>query len=138
MPNKPRLLQVVHEGKKLAGFLRLRGDEKGTLQVRLERCGTLTGRLVTPDGKPMARASVYCYASEKHHNGLYYESLQPFVQPEKSGRFSIERLAPGLKYELIVVKRPFELEIVGGRPKELTIKSGETKDLGDVKIKPPE
>jgi hypothetical protein len=116
-------------------FLQLRGDEKGTLQVRLERCGTLTGRLVTPDGKPMARAVVICNTSEKHYSGLYYESF-PWVQPDKSGRFSIEELAPGLKYELFFVQRPKELEIVGGRPKELTIKSGETKDLGDLTVKP--
>jgi RNA polymerase sigma factor (sigma-70 family) len=134
-PNKPRLLQFVHEGKKLSGFLRLRGDEKGTLQVRLERCGTLTGRLVTPDGKPMARAKVVYYTSEKQYSGLYYGTFQD-VQPDKSGRFCIEGLAPGLKYELFVGQRFNELEIVGGRPKELTIKSGETKDLGDLTVKP--
>ncbi len=137
VPNKPRLLQFVHEGKKLSGFLRLRGDEKGTLQVRLERCGTLTGRIVTPDGKPMAHAIVICNTSEKQYNGLYYDSF-PWVQPDKSGRFSIEGLAPGLKYELVVIQRPRELEIVGGRPKELTIQSSETKDLGDLTVKPTE
>jgi hypothetical protein len=134
-PNKPRVLQFVHEGKKLSGFLQLRGEEKGTLQVRLERCGTLIGRLVTPEGKPMARAKVVCYTSEKQYSGLYYESFQP-VQPDKSGRFSIEGLAPGLKYELFVGQRFNELEIVGGRPKELTIESGATKDLGDLTVKP--
>jgi RNA polymerase sigma factor (sigma-70 family) len=130
-PNKSRLLQFVHEGKKLSGFLRLRGDEKGALQVRLERCGTLAGRLVTPDGKPMAHAIVVCNTSEKQYSGLYYESF-PWVQPDKSGRFSIEGLAPGLKYELVFIQRPHELEIVGGKPRELTIKSGETKDLGEL------
>ncbi|HTU93116.1 MAG TPA: sigma-70 family RNA polymerase sigma factor [Gemmataceae bacterium] len=135
-PNKPRLVQFAHEGKKLSGFLRLRGNEKGTLQVRLERYGTLTGRLVTPDGKPMARAEVVCHTSEKQYSGIYYAPFQP-LQPVKNGRFSIEGLAPGLKYELSVVKRPYELEIVGGRPK-VTIKSGETKDLGDLQVKPME
>ncbi len=136
-PNKPRLLQFVHEGKKLSGFLRLRGDEKGPLQVRLERCGTLTGRLVTADGKPMARAIVICNTSEKQCSGLSYDSF-PWVQPDKNGRFSIEGLAPGLKYELVVIQRPRELEIVGGRPKELTIKSSAIKDLGDLTVKPME
>jgi hypothetical protein len=134
-PNKPRLLQFVHEGKKLSGFLRLRGDEKDTLQVRLEPCGTLIGRLVTPDGKPMAHAIVVCNASEKHYSGLDYESF-PWVQPDKSGRFSIEGLAPGLKYGLLFIQRPHELEIVGGKPRELAIKSGETKDLGELTSKP--
>jgi RNA polymerase sigma factor (sigma-70 family) len=142
-PNKPRLLQFVHEGKKLAGFLRLRGNEKAPLQVRLDqRWGTLTGRLVRPDGKPIAGAITACYVSgEKHHGDIQYESLQ-FVLPvrsDKNGRFCIEGLASGLKYELHFFKPLFyDLDIVGGRLKELTIKPGETKDLGDLTVKPME
>jgi hypothetical protein len=60
------------------------------------------------------------------------------VQPDESGWFCIEGLAAGLKYELFVVQRFNELEIVGGRPKELTIQSGETKDLGNITVKPKE
>ncbi len=142
-PNKPRLLQFVHEGKKLDGFLRLRGNEKASLQVRLDqRWGTLTGRLARPDGKPIAGAMTACYVSgEKHHGDIQYESLQ-FVLPvrsDKNGRFCIEGLASGLKYELHFFKPLFyDLDIVGGRPKELTIKPGETKDLGDLTVKPRE
>ncbi len=142
-PNKPRLLQFVHAGKKLAGFLRLRGNEKVPLQVRLDqRWGALTGRLVRPDGKPIAGAMTACYVSgEKHHGDQQYESLQ-FVLPVRSdinGRFCIEGLASGLKYELHFFKPLFyDLDIVGGRPKELTIKAGETKDLGDLIVKPRE
>ena len=105
-----------------------------TFAALLEQIGPAND---TPDGKPMAHAIVVCNTSEKHYSGLDYESF-PWVQPDKSGRFSIEGLAPGLKYELVVVQRPRELEIVGGKPKELTIRSGETKDLGDLTVKPME
>jgi RNA polymerase sigma factor (sigma-70 family) len=142
-PNKPRLLQFVHEGKKLAGLLRLRGDEKGLLQVRLEqRWGTLTGRVFTPDAKPMAGARVACYLSEeKHHGEFQYIPLQfvlPFVT-DNEGRFCIEGLIPGLKHELHFFKPLFyDLDIVGGRPKDLMFEPGEPKDLGGLRVKPRE
>jgi hypothetical protein len=123
-PNKQRLLQFVHEGKKLAGHMTLRGDEKAPLAVRLQPWGTLTGRLVTPGGEPLDGARVGCGALG--------------IQTGKGGRFRIEGLAAGLKYNLFITKGFYVRHIAGPEPKDLTIKSGETKDLGDLKIKPVE
>src|SRR5439155_20758875 len=53
-PGEQRLLQFSHKEMKLAGSLVIRGDEKGPLTVKLESAGILTGRFVTPDGKPFA------------------------------------------------------------------------------------
>ena len=136
-PNKPRLLQFVHEGKKLSGFLRLQGDEKGPLQVRLERWGTLTGRLIALEGKPVTRLRTACYPTEKYQGEFMYDPFQR-VQPDANGRFRIDGLAPGLKYDLWVFDGNNHLEIVGGRPKELTFQAGEMKDLGEVQFKPRE
>ena len=49
-----RLLQFSHAEKKLAGSLVVRGDMKGPITVQLGPAGTLTGRFVLPDGKPLA------------------------------------------------------------------------------------
>jgi hypothetical protein len=51
-------------------------------------------------------------------------------RPDKEGKFRIEGLVPGLKYNLSVVKKG---RIVGYAFQDYTIKSGENKDLGDVK-----
>jgi RNA polymerase sigma factor (sigma-70 family) len=125
-PNKPgrRVLEFVHDGRKLAGFLVVKGDEKGPLRVRLEPWGTLTGRLLTPEGEPLTGVAVSC----SDHGGD--------ASPDKDGRFRIEGLTPGWKYTVYVSKEGRSLDIVGGRPKGLTIKPGETKDLGDVRVKP--
>jgi hypothetical protein len=136
-PNKSRLLQFMHKGKKLSGSLALRGDEKGPLQVRLQRWGTLTGRLVTPEGEPLTGVRVDCRTAVKRDGSITYEYSQQ-VPPAKDGRFRIEGLTSGLEYELSVAKGVYTLEIAGEKWKKLTIESGATKDLGELKVKPME
>ena len=50
--------------------------------------------------------------------------------------FRIEGLVPGLKYNLEIIKGIYFLRITGSVIKDLTIKSGETRDLGEVQAKP--
>jgi RNA polymerase sigma factor (sigma-70 family) len=121
---EPRVIEFVHEGKKLAGFVTVQGDERGPLQVRLQPWGILTGRLVTPKGEPLTGARVSCHAGHAY--------------PGKDGRFRIEGLTPGMKYELWVDKDGRTLDIAGGPPKDLKLKAGETKDLGDLHASPTE
>jgi protocatechuate 3,4-dioxygenase beta subunit len=136
-PNKARLLQFRHEGKKLSGSLLIRGDEKDPVRVRLERWGTLTGRIITPLGNPLTSARVDCWTEVNQNGSIVYESFQ-HVQPDKDGRFRIEGLAAGMKYKLGVTRSNIAQNISGGEPKDLTIKAGETKDLGDLTVKPME
>jgi RNA polymerase sigma factor (sigma-70 family) len=136
-PDKPRVLQFVHDGKKLAGMVILRGDEKEPLSVRLEPSGTLTGRLVTPQGDPLAGTSVTCGAVLKEKGQALHPTALD-VRTGKDGRFRIEGLKPGLKYGLGVTTESYVREIVGGEPKDLTVRAGETKDLGELRVKPME
>jgi hypothetical protein len=123
-PDETRTLQLVHDQKKLAGWRVVRGDEKAPVRIRLEPWGTVTGRLVKPDGEPMTNATIYAGS----RGG----------QPDKEGKFRIEGLAPGLKFGLRVIKSPYSLEISGKNLKDLTVRPGETKDLGDIQVKPME
>jgi RNA polymerase sigma factor (sigma-70 family) len=134
-PNKRRLIQFVHEDKKLAGYLVVCGDEKGPLQVRLEPWGALTGRVVTTKGEPLTGVRwIRCKMSEIRDGSVAYDF--DLTSPlDEGGRFRIEELTPGLKYELVVSKRGYAVEIIEGKSKDLTIKPGETKDVGVLKVK---
>jgi RNA polymerase sigma factor (sigma-70 family) len=121
-PDEKRTLQLVHDEKKLAGWLEVRGDEKGPVRVRLEPWGVVTGRLVKPDGEPMTNVSIYAGS----RGG----------QPDKEGKFRIDGLPPGLKFGLRVIKPPYSLEVSGKETSDLTTRPGETKDLGDIQVKP--
>jgi len=137
LPNKPRLLQFVHDRQKLSGYLILNGDEKDSFRVRLKPWGTLTGRLLTPLGAPLPSVRVNCWSQVKR-NGQVLQSAALFVQPGNDGRFRIEGLIAGLKYELYITRSSRVQDIAGRSPKDLTFKEGETKDLGDLTVKPME
>jgi hypothetical protein len=135
--DRPRLLQVMHPGRKLAGYLILEGGEKDPPAVRLQAWGTLTGRLVTPQGEPLRGVSVHCNATVKRGEKVLQSSAHN-VPVDRDGRFRIEGLAAGLSYEFFVTKSPYALEIVRGKPGDLTLKAGQTKELGEVVVKPME
>src|SRR5262249_56321579 len=64
-PGKPRLMVFYEPTRKLFGTLRLKGDEKGPLVVRLGPGGAVRGRLVGPDGRPLAGVVVKVYHRER-------------------------------------------------------------------------
>jgi RNA polymerase sigma factor (sigma-70 family) len=134
-PNERRLLQFMHQDKKLAGFLIVQGNDKGPLRVRLEPWGTLTGRVVTAEGESLTGVRlVGCKTSQTEDGPAVYDfDMTSPIGHE--GRFRIEGLTPGLKYELQVSKQGYAVDIIRGRSKDLTIKAGETKDLGVVQVK---
>jgi RNA polymerase sigma factor (sigma-70 family) len=130
--DRPRNLLFLHEGKKLAGSLLVPGKEKGPVQVKLQPWGVVTGRLLDASGQVVRRGALLCPRS------FAADSLQVGSLPQNSfplgtdGKFRIEGLVPGLKYHLASIEgNMFRGDVV----KNLTVKTGETKDLGDVPIK---
>lgn len=124
---RPRNLLVLHEEKNLAGSLFIRGDEKGPLTLKLQPGGTLTGRLVTATGTPYAKGEMRFTGGYRSDDGTMGSHPQIIIPRDKTGRFRIEGLAPGLKYQLYL--RP------GGYVgKQVTVAAGETIDLGDVTV----
>jgi hypothetical protein len=53
----------------------------------------------------------------------------------KDGTFRVEDLAPGLKYRFMLYKGMYALPPDGPAGTGVTVKEGETKDLGDVTVK---
>jgi RNA polymerase sigma factor (sigma-70 family) len=140
-PGKPRLVQFAHAEKNLAGFLFVKGDEKGPLKVHLGPAAVLTGRLVTPDGQPVKEGQLITRgepleAPGKAKNAPLSGSFPNGVRPDKDGKFRIAGLAPGLTYKLGLHRDVYLHELGGAAAGELTFKPGETKDLGDVVVKP--
>src|SRR5205823_2408954 len=108
---------------------------------KLESWGTLTGRLVTPEGKPPKDIQILSGGGTLlSAEGVLPRDpdkgflLQP-VRPDKDGKFRIEGLVPGLKYNLLIGKGTYSLQITGSAARNVTIKAGETKDLGEIQVK---
>ncbi|SIO28280.1 RNA polymerase sigma factor, sigma-70 family [Singulisphaera sp. GP187] len=138
-PGKPRFLQFIHAEKKLAGWLMVREDETPPPVVRLAPWGVVTGRLVDDDGLP--RTDLRLVFSWNHKKDLPHGRLQGNgsgtsgrIVPDGNGRFLIEGLAPGLLYSLEVEGK--RAKRIGWAVRDLIIKPGENRDLGDVRAVP--
>jgi RNA polymerase sigma factor (sigma-70 family) len=121
-PTEEREVVFVHAGKQLAAVARVRGDAKEPLRVKLEPWGTVTGRLVGPDGKP--RPGLLLQIEDRFLPGTS-------LQTDKEGRFRVAGLAPGAQYTLQVVQngKPAAQVFAG-----LALKAAEARDLGDVVV----
>jgi hypothetical protein len=127
-----RGLLFYHEAKRLAGAYIVKPDEEGPVTIRLEPCGTLTGRLVDVGGEPQAGARMTC---DRPYDGgdsrFEIGSLPSPIKTETDGRFRISGLVPGLKYSIVASKGRMSL---GEAIKNAVTTAGEVKDLGDIKV----
>ncbi len=125
-------LLFYHEGKQLAGAYVGEPDDGGPVTVKLERCGTLTGRLIDDGGRPRTGVLVssdrpYDEGESRFENG----SLPKKTRTDPDGRFRLSGLVPGMKYSLSVWRD----DTIFAQPvKDVITHAGETKDLGDVKV----
>jgi hypothetical protein len=138
-PGETRLLQFYHKEKQLSGSIVIRGDQKESPTVKLQPAATLTGKLVTQDGKPAADGELIALIADP--GSLKADTTRGSfpgnrIRPENDGTFCIEGLIPGLTYKLGFVKENYLHNLVGPAGEGLTFKAGETKKLADVEVKP--
>ena len=139
-PEEPRNLLFIHLERKLAGSRRaVAGDQPAPLRVALLPWGTITGRVVDADGKPLAGIEIQDqdlprYLSVKEPDGTTRRVNESFTT-DKEGRFRIEGLAPWWKYNLSGWDKPGKR--IEKLASDVEVEPGQTKDLGDLKMKPP-
>ena len=100
-------------------------DRGGSVTVRMEPGAAVTGRLVDADGQPRAGLELEIAFRLKGDSG-FREFSRERVRTDRQGRFRIAALLPGHEFRLSDDQG--ELFFRGARP-------GETKDLGDVRMK---
>jgi RNA polymerase sigma factor (sigma-70 family) len=133
--SRPRVLQFVHEARRLAGSAVLRGDEKGPIYVRLNPWGALGGRVLTTDGQPLGGIEI---SSSWDRAAVRGGSLPLPARADKDGRFRVEGLAPGLAYSLDFTHGFYPLSIATGKTKDLKVQPGKTAELGEIRVVPAE
>jgi protocatechuate 3,4-dioxygenase beta subunit len=137
----PRYLLFWHKEKGLGRAVLMWGDERPPITIHLEPLGTVTGRLVDEEGKPLGGITVkadwwFCRrqidrqfsnleaATYLGPEGLLIQS----VKTDGEGRFRIPRLIPGFSYEL-------RADEGGWLTKHLPAPTGGVpKDLGTITI----
>ena len=129
-PDRPQRIQFFHEERQLVGFLVARGDDDAPYRVRLQRWGTVTGRLIDEDGKPIGGAILTSGSSGTVTNPDDTAGDNVGTKSDADGRFRIDKLIPGLSYTVRVYPRRGHL--LGKAFEKLVIEPGESRDLGDI------
>jgi hypothetical protein len=125
-PKAPaRLLTFHHKGKNLGSFVKeLPAEKDGPFIVKLQPCGSVSGRIVDSDGQPVAG---FRGEFSVGHWGQYQFTT------DKEGRFRVEGLVAGLGYS---VWQSIKGGVVNIHP-GTTLEPGKNKDLGDIKAANP-
>ncbi|WP_435021780.1 sigma-70 family RNA polymerase sigma factor [Tundrisphaera sp. TA3] len=138
-PSKPRRVVAAREGRKLIGSALLRGDEAGPVTIQLQPWGTVVGRIVDDEGKP--RKGMFIGSPTGSTNPhpetddiLPGSDWNQGIWVGDDGRFRVERLVPGLRYN---ADARANMDSPGDLFVNLIVAPGEVKDLGDLKVQPP-
>jgi RNA polymerase sigma factor (sigma-70 family) len=132
-PGEPRTLSFIHKERKLICHVVVNGKEKGPLAVRLRPWGALKGRLVGPDGKPLAGVKVRLFCPPLPRPGLSPAEIN--ATTDAAGRFRVEGMLPGEKHELgFALDKKVIVPAAGAPVKGLSVAEGEVKDVGDIKV----
>jgi RNA polymerase sigma factor (sigma-70 family) len=117
---------VLHPDKGFVGTAQPPKQNGGAVVVKIHPGATATGRLVGADGKPRANAELLLSFRTKRVRG-WHDYLPRFIKTEADGRFHIEALAPDLEFRL--KDTTGEVSFGDG------LRSGEKKELGDLRLK---
>jgi RNA polymerase sigma factor (sigma-70 family) len=146
-----RALVVLHPQRKLGAVATVSGDSDQPFEVKLGPLGTLTGRLVDVDGKalPDRKVLLFLWLDKQKFENLPTEwcpfdtliatGWRDFTTREgttdKEGRFRIEGLIPGQRYDLNAGQG--QMDRVRNPPthryRDFEVEPGKLKDTGDLK-----
>jgi RNA polymerase sigma factor (sigma-70 family) len=134
-PKQQRFVVVGHQTRKLVGAAVVKEDDKDPV-VTLGPGGAVTGRVVDPDGKPIAGMIVtlrFDHQTVAAVHDLLHWGKQ--VTTGADGTFRIGTVIPGHGFRLGLGKGPKQYGPQGA-PQHQVKKHGDTLKLGDIKAEP--
>jgi protocatechuate 3,4-dioxygenase beta subunit len=143
-PGEERLLAVLHVNRRLVGTRVVKAGEKDPV-VQLGPGGSVTGRVVGADGKPIAGMKVKLYFTSREvgevselltadeETALHMPRRQTLT--DANGDFRIDTLFPGCEFRLTFMKgNKFYGPDYGKAARHAIAIHGDTLKLGDVRL----
>ena len=125
-PKRPRAILLRHAERGLVGLAQPPKTNGGSVTVRMEPGATVNGRLVDTAGQPQSGIAMRLLIEFKDEPN--WPPHPPYeIITDAQGRFTLTGLFPGYQFSLSNDKG--ELSFGEG------LRSGETKNLGDVRLK---
>jgi hypothetical protein len=136
-PDRVRRVIFKHEKRKLIGFLVARGDGDSPYTVHMQKWGAIRGRLIDDvSGKPLPELHL-----DPGKRYVEIESNPDATAGEAGGAttdtkglFRVDELVPGQRYSAKLFRN---LKPAGTAFENVIINPGETRNLGDIRIKLP-
>jgi hypothetical protein len=128
-----RWVVVLHPGRRLGAAVDVKAGAKEPFAIRLEATGTITGRLLDPEGRPWPRQVMSIYYDRPGVRFLH-NHLPETIHSDDEGRFRVEAVVAGLRYQ-VNVEGKTPRRTIGSVKTGLVLRPGETRDLGDVKAR---
>jgi RNA polymerase sigma factor (sigma-70 family) len=125
-PDRLSRRTFIQEDRKLIAYLEARGDADTPYIVRMQPWAKVTGRILDERGNPLKGA------------GITVVGEKSWDQTKADGRFELDRLVPGKSYSGEIFRDGFQSKVTGMAFERLIPKPGEIRDLGDIRIKPPD
>jgi hypothetical protein len=141
-PRGKHVLVFFDPARKLAAATEVRGDVREPVTVRLEAWAEVSGRLVDPDGMPVAGATLEAVCEFDGGGKHSFAGTGPLMKPvttDEKGRFQLPGAIPGLpklRWSIVGPTKAGDTVIVVHTFECPPIKAGQTKDVGDVKVGP--
>jgi hypothetical protein len=130
---KPRFVLFWHEGRKLGTIWRPKPGNPDTYDVRLKPNGSARGRVADKDGAPLPDHTVEVYFRTPGETAWSRWFPTKTLRTDAKGRFELPNLPEGVEFSLRYTLK--KAPAPGRYSHEFRIKSGEVKELGDVKPK---
>ena len=130
-PRRPRDVFFQHPEKGLVGVAQPPKENGGSITVRLEPGAAVTGRLVGADGRPRAGVELEVSFRPKGWEFVWFDYFPRRITTDQEGRFRVDGLVARLRVPPFRRARDRELSCGDG------LRSGQTKDLGDVRMPAP-
>jgi hypothetical protein len=127
---------LFEPARKLAVVLKWSENDKLPAEVALRPSGSVKGRLLGEDGKPLAGVAVdldYKDRPAEEIHKIARAFLQAVTGPD--GSFTIEPVLPELPYQLSLKRGRKQFTPATKPAAPLAVAPGETKDLGDIAVK---
>jgi hypothetical protein len=136
----PQPVMFYHPEKRLSKLEWIKAHKGRPLTVRLEPPGTTTGRVLDARGRPLAGLDIGARVDADALRNMGMPGLAFKFQTiganktDAEGKFRLEGFIPDVKHTLRGYGKVLGDGSVANLVTDVSVKSGEVKDLGDLKI----
>jgi len=135
-PKQGRLVAVVHEKRKLVGTAMVNVDDKKPI-VKLGSGGSVTGRVVDENGKPLGGIRVSLIFEHREVSNAFDVLKKTDLATDRNGEFRIDTVFPGQEFRLLFYQGKKQIGPDYDKTQKYSVaKHSDTLKLSELKLDP--